>query len=239
MRRAHFLVPLALLLFVAWFVRTESPAGLDALAPEPTAPQPAARASSLVAARQDRGGFERPGGTLVTSAAPGVRLEGLDPALVDGHEADLRAQLATTTPRPDQARNVGEIARRAHSPELRFAAVDALGRTRGDDARDELLSLLTDGSIPAGEPAHRAIAPALRPSGLADPFAARMARLLDAREVEPGDKGGIAFTLSLLAARDGSALPADVVAPLSPDARSLLASAAARVRAPRPTGDHP
>src|SRR5437773_218428 len=62
----------------------------------------------------------RVGRTTVTSASRAVHddehephdtrgaLEELDPALVDGHEAELRNQLAVTTPRPDRARNVGE-----------------------------------------------------------------------------------------------------------------------------------
>src|SRR5262249_55044487 len=74
-----------------------------------------------------REAFVKAGWEMVSVAPPDHRVVGYDPKLIDpGREHDLRMQLLSTVPSPEQARSVAEIARRAKNEETRSAAVDAL-----------------------------------------------------------------------------------------------------------------
>ncbi len=166
--------------------------------------------------------FVRAGWQLIDVPPPDAKLSALDPDLLHGREAELRQQMATTVPAPDRAANLGRIARDAREEATQAAAVEALGRIGGDAGQDQLLDLLH--TLPDGTVARREVAPLLHPRDLADPRAALLAQLLDAADLTAVEKKQIAFTLSLVSLRDRSALPASVLAALSPDARALLAS---------------
>src|SRR5262245_2149146 len=87
------------------------------------------------------------------SPPPDPRLLAFDPALLDGREEELGTQLASTTASPDKASQIADIARRTHDARIRMLAVEALGRVRGAEAQEELLGLLTDGTLDPQDPA--------------------------------------------------------------------------------------
>lgn len=176
------------------------------------------------AGEQDKKAFRADGWELVKTDAPDARLVGLDPALLDGREDDLRVQITSTVAAPAQAGKLADIARRAREPQTRTAAVEALGRIGGAEAQRALMGLLSDGGFAADDPGRRAIAPLLRPSELHEPYAAELAAKLDAERLTPVERKQIAFTLALIGLRDGTKLPAATLASLSPTARALLDS---------------
>src|SRR5437762_1100876 len=81
------------------------------------------------------------------------------------------------------------------------AAVEALGRIGTREAQSELLALLA--GLPEEDEARRVIVPLLRPSGLDDEFAARLAAHLDGPVLTATEKKQLAFTLALIGLRDG------------------------------------
>ena len=175
--------------------------------------------------------FLHQGWKIVHEAPPDPRLISLDPSLLAGREADLRQQISSTTASADQAKNLAAIARDAKEDATRAAAVEALGRIRGDEGQDALLGLLTE--LPDGTLARREVAPLLHPRDLSDPRAAKLAGLLDSSDLNAVERKQIAFTLSLVGLRDQSELPAAVLDGLSTDARALLKSTTSLARLDR------
>jgi hypothetical protein len=170
--------------------------------------------------------FRARGWTIVSAPPPDARLVALDPALVrTPREAELRAQIASTSASPADVPNLTAIARATRDAHTRFVAVEALGRAGGREAQRALRDLLLDENFgDADDPARRQLAALLRPTALDDPWAAELAALLDARALA-GDAAArkqIAFTLALVGLRDGMALAPEVLARLSPDARALV-----------------
>ena len=236
--------PLALFALVAWLARAplaERPKDETAAAqgagmvpvvgpavqpPSAAGPDRLAAVQKLVAQKnaesaQQKEAVVQAGWHLDTAAPPDPQLLALDPSLLNGREADLRTQLSSTSASPDQAANLGEIARKAHESATQIAAIEALGRIRSDGAQDQLEGLLKE--LPADSFARREVAPLLRPRDLSDERAARLAQLLDSRDLNPVEKQQIAFTLSLVGLRDQSQLPQAVQGGLSMQARALLA----------------
>lgn len=191
---------------------------------------PAPRSPSAIAAEvaeknrpaaAEQKAFAADGWRMVDAPPPDPRLTAYDPALVRGREAELRGQLASTTAAPEHVGNLREIAAdRGAEESTRTLAVEALGRVRGDEAQEALLSLLE--TLPSDDPVRRHVVPLLRPAALDDPRAAQLAARLDARASTPVERQQLAFTLALVGLRDGSALPRPVLDGLSPDARALL-----------------
>jgi len=161
--------------------------------------------------------FARAGWTMVAEPPPDSRLTSLDPTLVDGRERELRVQIASTVPAPELAPRLARIVRAAHEPATRVAAVEALGRIGTHEAQAELLALLPE--LPADDEARRQIVPLLRPNGLDDELAARLAAQLDGATLTPIEKKQLAFTLALVGLRDGMKLPDGAV---SPAAKQLI-----------------
>ncbi|MCA1828406.1 MAG: hypothetical protein ABR567_23290 [Myxococcales bacterium] len=175
--------------------------------------------------------FVHAGWHIDNAPPPDPKLLALDPSLLKGREAELRQQIATTTASGDQAANLAKIARDAQEAATQVAAVEALGRIRTDEAQQELTDLLH--TLPDGTLARREVAPLLRPADLSDPRAAKLALLLDDSALNAVEHKQIAFTLSLVALRDRSQLPAAVLDQLSPAARSLLARTTSLARLDR------
>jgi hypothetical protein len=166
--------------------------------------------------------FTRGGWTMVATEPPDPRLVALDPALVNGHERELRAQIASTVAAPELAPRLSKIAQTAHEPATRVAAVDALGRIGTREAQAELMALLP--ALPPDDEARRQIVPLLRPRALDDEWAGRLAALLDGNTLTATEKKQLAFTLALVGLRDGMKLPDGAV---SPAAKQLIAEMAA------------
>jgi hypothetical protein len=161
--------------------------------------------------------FTRAGWKMVAAPPPDPRLLALDPALVDGRERELRVQIASTVAAPELAPRLSRIARAAHEPATRVAAVEALGRIGTHEAQAELLALLPD--LPVDDEARRQLVPLLRPNGLDDALATRLAAQLDGPTLTAGEKKQLAFTLALVGLRDGMKLPDGAV---SPSAKQLI-----------------
>ena len=161
--------------------------------------------------------FRKAGWTMVAAEPPDARLVALDPALLAGRERDLRVQIASTLPAPELASRLRHIAQAAHEPETRVAAVEALGRIGTREAQSELLALLA--GLPEDDEARRVIVPLLRPSGLDDEFAARLAAHLDGPVLTATEKKQLAFTLALIGLRDGMKLREGTA---SPSAQKLI-----------------
>ncbi len=239
------LPPLALVALAGWLAspRITGGAAVSTNAPQqsagtvpaqgPAAQPPSAAGPDRLAAVQkfvdqkngesskQRDDFVRAGWQMVDVPPPDPKLLSLDPSLLNGREADLRQQIATTSASSGQASNLARIAREAHEESTQVAAVEALGRA-GDEGQDQLLDLLD--KLPDGTMARREIVPLLHPRDLSDGRAAKLAELLDSSNLNGVEKKQIAFTLSLVGLRDRSALPDGVLGKLSSDARALLAS---------------
>lgn len=192
----------------------------------PTQPQQTSVARLVaeqnVQSKKEAERFVAAGWTMVEVAPPDAQLVQLDPALLNGREPELRAQMTSTAASSADAPRLAEIARRASSAETQVAAVEALGRAGGESAQHELQGLLT--TLPQGSAARREVAPLLRPSSLSDPRALELARLLDSPSLDPAERQQLAFTLALVGLRDQSALPAAALAGLPADSQRLLAS---------------
>jgi hypothetical protein len=174
-------------------------------------------------ASKDREAFVAAGWQMVNVPPPDHAVLGYDPSLLaKGREHDLRMQLLSTVPSPDQAARVAEIARRAKDQATRYAAVEALGRLQAPEALNALYDLMTSGGLDPADEARQEIPPLLRPSALDDPMAQKIAMLLDSTSLTPVEKKQIAFTLALLGLRDGMTLDAATLSALSADSRNLL-----------------
>jgi hypothetical protein len=241
----HLLWVLPLAVVGAWFVRTGHADAPPALAPAaPAAPAarrdvapPASKVNPVqlaaveqqVAARnkeaqQDREAFIAAGWTMVNVPPPDDKLVNYNPALLEGRENELRVQLASTTPSPGHVSNVAEIARKAHEPATRFAAVEALSHNGGPEAQAALIDLLLNGKMDPNDLARQTIPSMIQPSDLNDPVAVTMAKMLDNPSLTPVERKQIAFNLALVGLRDGMTLDPKVSATMSPAAQSLLAS---------------
>lgn len=161
--------------------------------------------------------FTRAGWKMVAEPPPDPRLTALDPALVDSRERELRVQIASTVAPPELAPRLGQIARSAHEPATRVAAVEALGRIGTHEAQTELLALLP--TLPEDDDARRQIVPLLRPTALDTAFATSLAAQLDGQTLTTTEKQQLAFTLALVGLRDGMSLPDGAV---SPAAKQLI-----------------
>jgi hypothetical protein len=170
--------------------------------------------------------FGRAGWKMVAEPAPDPRLTGLDPTLLDGRERELRVQMASTVAAPELAPRLAAIARAAHEPATRVAAVEALGRIGTHEAQAELLALLP--SLPADDDARRQIVPLLRPRALDDELAMRLAAQLDGATLTATEKQQLAFTLALVGLRDGMRLPDGAVSPAAKQLIDRMAALAQR-----------
>ncbi|MGZ3425871.1 MAG: hypothetical protein ACXVCV_04435 [Polyangia bacterium] len=168
-------------------------------------------------AARETDAFLRAGWKMVAAPPPDAQLTALDPALVDGRERELRVQIASTVPAPELAPRLSRIARAAHEPATRVAAVEALGRIGTHEAQAELLALLPD--LPVDDDARRQLVPLLRPNGLDDEFTTRLVATLDGTTLTATEKKQLAFTLALVGLRDGMKLPAGA---MSPSAKQLI-----------------
>jgi hypothetical protein len=164
--------------------------------------------------------FVHAGWKMVATEAPDRKLVALDPSLLQGHERELRVQIASTLPAPGMAKNLARIAAEAHDPMTRTDAVEALGRLGGPEAQRELLGLVD--KLGPDDEARRQLMPLLRPSSLDDEETPRLAALIDSPMVTATEKQQLAFTLALIGLRDGMKLPATVK--LSPEGQKLIDS---------------
>ena len=112
--------------------------------------------------RNERDAFQNAGWTFVETAPPDPAIVDLDPAKLDGHEAELRAQLVSTTAPPEQAPRVLAIAERARDVATRVAAAEALGRM-GSNGQEALMQLLSHGKLDAGDAARAVAAQTILP----------------------------------------------------------------------------
>jgi hypothetical protein len=168
--------------------------------------------------------FEAAGWTMVSAPPPDDRLINFDPGLLSqGREPELRVQLASTVAAPRHARQIAQIVVSASDPATREAAADALGRIASDNAREEIMNILTEGKLGPDDLGRRQLASYLRPSDLDDPQAAKIAGLIDHPALDTAERQQIAFNLALIGIRDGMTLPEPVLASLSPAARNLIA----------------
>lgn len=174
------------------------------------------------------------GWTFVDAPPPDPALLAASPALLREREPELRAQLASAPLDKKHLANAVVIATEAREASTRVAAVEAIARMGSGDPQYALVSLMK--KLPATDPARRVLVPRLRPASTADPFVVTMAALLDDAGVLPEERRQVAMTLSLLAAVEGGALPADVLESLSPAARALLASTTLLARTNAQTG---
>lgn len=222
---------LAALAAVAWWLTAGAAAPAAPVAATPalrSADERLARVEAVVAERNRAVGdesrrFIADGWEMVAAAPPEARLMDLDPALLrEGREEELRVQLASTVPLPRHARHLGIIARSASAAGTREAAVLALGKLDTDLAREELIGLLTDGTLSPDDLGRRQAPAFLRPRDLDDDAAARFAGLLDHPRLTHAEKQQVAFNLALVGLRDGMQLAEPVLASLSPGARALL-----------------
>jgi hypothetical protein len=207
--------------------RHEAP-GATARVDSPAAATRLAAVERVVAERnqdvgKDEQAFKAAGWQMVDVPPPDERLTSSDPSLIaEGREQELRTQLASTTPSPAQAHRLAQIALLAHDPVTRESAVDALGRIRTPEARDELIGLLVSGKLEPRDLGRRQIAALIQPADLEDSTAAKMANLIDNDALTPVEKQQIAFTLALVGLRDGMTLPQNVLETMSPAARALV-----------------
>ncbi|MBS2023891.1 MAG: hypothetical protein JST92_15920 [Deltaproteobacteria bacterium] len=173
------------------------------------------------AARKDNEAFAADGWTSVKADEPNPKLTALDPSLLNGHEQELRTQLASTAASPAMVGNLVEIIK-SQGAELqtRLAAVDSLGRIASVGAQDGLLSLLD--TLDAQDPVRREVAPLLRPQSIDDKTSLELLRRLDSRNLSAVEKKQLAFTLALVSLRDGQPIPQAARAALSPEAQALL-----------------
>lgn len=197
----------------------------------------------VVAARNrveaaERARFEADGWEMVETPEPEARVLAYDPALLDERrEEELRVQLASTVPPRSAVPAIADAARRAQRPDVRVAAVTALGRIRAPEAQAALLDLLLEGGLDPRAPERRPISGLLRPADLDDPLAARLARALDDPRLDPAEREQIAFSLALCGLRDGTRLPDDVLGTLGQSSRALLDRMTALALSP-PKGAH-
>src|SRR5438270_8028899 len=146
------LPPLALVALAGWIASTplaerahaEAAPQTSGIVPDqgPAAPPPSAAGPDRLPAvqkfvaqkneesRAQREALAAQGWSLVQAPPPDMRLTKLDPSLLNGREAELRQQIASTTASREAAKNLAQIAREAHEEATQFAAVDALGRIR-------------------------------------------------------------------------------------------------------------
>lgn len=165
--------------------------------------------------------FTADGWTIVPlTDPPDAQLVAYSPTLAAQAPDALRIQLLSTTLRENDVDNVVQIAQTV-TGDLRVASIMALGRSASPRAQAALLDLLTSPALAGDSESRNAIAPELRPRDLDDPNAVTMASLLDAPGLDDTDKGQLAFTLQLIAARDGMQVPTQS---LSPAAQARLAA---------------
>ena len=155
----------------------------------------------------DKKAFVGAGWTLVNGIAPADdALVTYAPALLSEREAELRAQLASTTPKVGDIANLLAIIHQTHSDDVRFTAIDALGRIDDDQAGAALYALLTDGTLPSDASLRGMVASLLRPDNLDADLAAQMVSALDRGDLSARVRAQIATNLAMLSLRDGVAV---------------------------------
>lgn len=205
------------------------PAAGKAAATDAAAAERLARVERVVAERNKHNGeeerrFEQAGWKMVSAPPPDERVTSLDPSLIaEGREDELRVQAASTTPSDSAAHHLAQIVLMAQQPATREHAALALGRIHSAEAQEEIMNLLTGGKLAVDDIGRSQLAALLRPTDLDDEVAAKMADLLDHKALTPVEKDQVAFTLALVGLRDGMALPASVLATMSPEARARVA----------------
>ena len=232
-RNSRWMVAVAAVALMAiGLVRHETRGSKPPAAPRPVAADAGDRLQQVervVAERNAKEGrsekaFVDAGWTMVSAPAPDPRITELDPTLIAaGREKELRDQLASTVPSPRHAHRIAQIVLTAQDPATRESAVDALARIRTPEARSELLDLLSGGKLAPDDLGRRQLAAVIHPVDLDDEIAAKMAGLLDNRNLTPVEKQQLAFNLALAGLRDGMTLPDHVLDSMSPEARALVA----------------
>ena len=160
------------------------------------------------------------GWTLVDVAAPDPALTAASPELLPAREADLRAQLLSAPPGAERLENVAAIATRARDDETRVAAVEALARMGPGDPQRSLLDVMRQ--LDPADPARRRLVALFHPGSMADPIARDLIALLEVPSVTGDEKEQIAMTVSLVALREGDALPSELTDEMSSSARALI-----------------
>lgn len=174
----------------------------------------------------DKNAFNQSGWVFLDNvAAPDEQVLRFDPALLDGRENELRAQLASTTPKAIDIPNISQIIRTSQNPDLRFTAIEALGHINDEQAGVALLALLTDSVFADGDPNAALVSSLLQPSDLDTALGESMVRALDHSGLSLIVKRQIATNLAVLSLRDEHA-----VRGLSPFGRTLLNDALAILR---------
>lgn len=174
----------------------------------------------------DKQAFNQSGWVFLDNVAPpDEHVLGFDPALLNGRENELRAQLASTTPKATDIPNISQIIRTSQNPDLRFTAIEALGHINDEQAGVALLALLTDSVFADADPNAALVASLLQPSDLDAALAESMVRALDDSELSLIVKRQIATNLAMLSLRDEHA-----VRGLSVSGRALLNDALALLR---------
>jgi hypothetical protein len=178
--------------------------------------------------------LESDGWTMVDETRPDQALVDFDPSLLRGvnGERRLRTQMASAAPRERHVPNLAAVARRASDATTRALAIDALGHIDTPAAQRELLDLL--GTLDRSDPARRNVAPLLHPATSDDPFANELARRVDDTRLERVEREQIAFTLALVAERDGRVDTAPFYGELSPEGKKTLARMGALARGGAP-----
>jgi hypothetical protein len=200
-------------------------------------PDPAAAVQALVDAHNralphEADTFRADGWKIVSAPPPDGRLLRYDPELLlEGREQELRVQLASTVATPGDAARIASIVRRAHDVQTRVTAVEALGRIATGEAQGALCELLGADGPAVDDPARSLVVPLLRPAGLDDPLAGKLASLMDSPSVTAVERKQLAFTLALTGLRDGMTLPAATLAALSPASLRQLDEMIALARA--------
>jgi len=120
-------------------------------APQATAEKPATReeVEKLVATknaeeRKELQKFEAEGWTPVAAPSPDLPLLSLDPRLLPTREKELRKQLETNSLQDDQLDNAMVIATDAEEPRTRTAAIQAIGRSNSERAKELVLQLFDE-----------------------------------------------------------------------------------------------
>ncbi len=206
---------------------SEAPPAAPAVAPAPEKEE-----SETVRA------LEAEGWTMVDEPEPDQAVIDFDPALLrrSGGEAQLRTQLASSAGRERHVPNLAAIARRASEASTRALAIDALGHIDSPEAQRELLDLL--GTLDRTDPARKNVAPLLHPQTADDPFAIELAHRIDDTRLERVEREQLAFTLALVAERDGRVDAAPFYGELSPEAKKTVARMGALAHGGAPTKPH-
>ena len=172
-----------------------------ALAPQATPEKPATRdeVEKLVAAknaeeRKELDRFAAEGWTPVAAPSPDLSLLSLDPRLLAGREKELRKQLETNSLQDDQLDNAMTIATDAEEARTRTAAIQAIGRSNSDRAKELILQLFDDVE---DDNDRRLVLGYVRPESLDDPSVNWLISKLEEPHLADDFKKQMTFSLVL------------------------------------------